>query len=303
MPWQNPQTGAGGNITPLATSYSEGGLSCRDFLASYVHGGSQDWLQGAACRTSRRQVGSQKPEALEAVLTGYHRARARRFGVALRDGRIHPTLSAVGGRGRPENFKRSPWGMRDPYEILGVDRKASAADIKSAYRRLAKKLHPDANKNDPKAATRFAELNAAHELLGDEDKRKAFDRGEIDAEGKPKFQGFEGFGAGASARPGGGFNPDFNFSVCDVGGLVASLAGLMLSGRIASVVSSQGQNLIFYDSSASVIGGISLYGGRGRLIGALTGVLLLGILQNVLRSRRFRRSGSTRPTVRSFCSR
>jgi hypothetical protein len=52
VPWQNPDTGAGGNITPLATSYTEGGLPCRDFLASYVHGGSQDWLQGAACRTS-----------------------------------------------------------------------------------------------------------------------------------------------------------------------------------------------------------------------------------------------------------
>ena len=52
VPWQNPRTGAGGNITPLATAYSEGGLSCRDFLASYVHGGSHDWLQGAACRTS-----------------------------------------------------------------------------------------------------------------------------------------------------------------------------------------------------------------------------------------------------------
>jgi surface antigen len=52
VPWQNPQTGAGGNITPLATAYSEGGLACRDFLASYVHGESQDWLQGAACRSS-----------------------------------------------------------------------------------------------------------------------------------------------------------------------------------------------------------------------------------------------------------
>jgi hypothetical protein len=52
VPWQNPQTGAGGNITPLATGYSEGGLSCRDFLASYVHAGSQDWLQGAACRSA-----------------------------------------------------------------------------------------------------------------------------------------------------------------------------------------------------------------------------------------------------------
>ncbi|HEX4408968.1 MAG TPA: RT0821/Lpp0805 family surface protein [Xanthobacteraceae bacterium] len=50
IPWENPETGAGGNITPLATAYSEGGLPCRDFLASYVHGGSHDWLQGAACR-------------------------------------------------------------------------------------------------------------------------------------------------------------------------------------------------------------------------------------------------------------
>ncbi len=90
--------------------------------------------------------------------------------------------------------------MRDPYEVLGIDRKASAGDIKSAYRKLAKKLHPDANKNDPKAATRFAELNAANELLADEDKRKAFDRGEIDAEGKPRFQGFGGSAAGKAGR-------------------------------------------------------------------------------------------------------
>ncbi|MBX9772885.1 MAG: J domain-containing protein [Xanthobacteraceae bacterium] len=93
--------------------------------------------------------------------------------------------------------------MRDPYSVLGVSKGASAADIKSAYRKLAKKLHPDANKSDPKAASRFSELNAAYEIVGDDDKRKAFDRGEIDAEGKPRFQGFEGF-SGGGPRGGGG---------------------------------------------------------------------------------------------------
>jgi DnaJ-class molecular chaperone len=89
--------------------------------------------------------------------------------------------------------------MRDPYEVLGVQRSADAPAIKSAFRRHAKKLHPDANKNDPKAASRFAELNSAYEILGDDNKRKAFDRGEIDAEGKPRFPGFEGVGG----HPGG----------------------------------------------------------------------------------------------------
>src|SRR5437762_2082977 len=82
--------------------------------------------------------------------------------------------------------------MRDPYEVLGVPRGASAAAIKSAYRKLAKKHHPDNNKNDPKAAARFSEINSANEILGDEQKRKQFDRGEIDAEGRPRFQGFPG---------------------------------------------------------------------------------------------------------------
>ena len=106
--------------------------------------------------------------------------------------------------------------MRDPYEILGVSKGASEAEIKSAYRKLAKKLHPDANKHDPKAASRFAELNAAYEIVGDDEKRKAFDRGEIDAEGKPRFQGFEGFGAqpgggGFRRGPGGAHFESFNF--------------------------------------------------------------------------------------------
>ena len=95
--------------------------------------------------------------------------------------------------------------MRDPYEVLGVPRGASAAAIKSAYRKLAKKHHPDSNKDDPKAAARFSEINSANEIIGDEDKRKQFDRGEIDAEGKPRFQGFPGGGAGGRARGPGGF--------------------------------------------------------------------------------------------------
>jgi DnaJ-class molecular chaperone len=82
--------------------------------------------------------------------------------------------------------------MRDPYEVLGVPRGASAAAIKSAYRKLAKKHHPDNNNNDPKSAARFSEINTANEIVGDEEKRKQFDRGEIDAEGKPRFQGFPG---------------------------------------------------------------------------------------------------------------
>src|SRR5258707_5649360 len=95
--------------------------------------------------------------------------------------------------------------MRDPYEVLGVPRGASAAAIKSAYRKLAKKHHPDSNKNDPKAADRFSELNTANEIIGDEDKRKAFDRGEIDADGKPRFQGFPGGDPRGRAGGSGGF--------------------------------------------------------------------------------------------------
>jgi DnaJ-class molecular chaperone len=102
--------------------------------------------------------------------------------------------------------------MRDPYEILGVSKGASEGEIKSAFRKLAKKLHPDANKHDPKAASRFSELNAAYEIVGDDDKRKAFDRGEIDAEGKPRFQGFEGHPGGAFRQgPGGAQFESFSF--------------------------------------------------------------------------------------------
>lgn len=91
--------------------------------------------------------------------------------------------------------------MRDPYDVLGVAKSASAGDIKKAFRQLAKKYHPDQNRNDPKAKERFAEINSAYEIVGDEKKRAQFDRGEIGPDGKPRFAGFEGFGAGAG--PGG----------------------------------------------------------------------------------------------------
>lgn len=107
--------------------------------------------------------------------------------------------------------------MRDPYEVLGVPRSANAAAIKSAYRKLAKKHHPDSNKGDPKAAERFAEINSANEILGDEDKRKQFDRGEIDAEGKPRFQGFPG-GGGARGRAGPGGFESYTFRSGGTGG-------------------------------------------------------------------------------------
>ncbi|MFC0218347.1 DnaJ-class molecular chaperone [Pseudochelatococcus lubricantis] len=93
--------------------------------------------------------------------------------------------------------------MRNPYDILGVPKTASEADIKKAFRRLAKTWHPDRNKDDPKAKDRFAELNTAYEILGDKDKRGQFDRGEIDAEGKPRGFGAAGPGAGAGADAGG----------------------------------------------------------------------------------------------------
>ncbi len=95
--------------------------------------------------------------------------------------------------------------MRDPYDMLGVARSASAAEIKRAYRKLAKESHPDRHKGDVRAKDRFAEINAAYEVIGDKDKRGQFDGGEIDAEGKPRFKGFEGFSGHGPGGHAGGF--------------------------------------------------------------------------------------------------
>jgi DnaJ-class molecular chaperone len=107
----------------------------------------------------------------------------------------------------------------DPYSTLGVARGASEKEIKSAYRKLAKELHPDRNKDNPKAAERFSRVTQAYDLLSDKDKRARFDRGELDAEGNPANPfagmggqgpfggGFNGGGSGGGGR-GGGFRPE-----------------------------------------------------------------------------------------------
>lgn len=104
----------------------------------------------------------------------------------------------------------------DLYQRLGVKRGASEAEIKKAYRSLAKQLHPDRNKDNPKAAERFAQVTSAYDLLSDKDKRAQYDRGEIDEEGNPKSPfGGGGFGGyspagGAGPQPGAGFE-NMNF--------------------------------------------------------------------------------------------
>lgn len=107
--------------------------------------------------------------------------------------------------------------MRDPYSVLGVAKTAKPEEIKSAFRKLAKKFHPDQNQDDPTAQGKFAEINQAYEIVGDKDKRGQFDRGEIDGEGKPAgysgqqggdpFAGFRrgGQSGGQSGGQGGGF--------------------------------------------------------------------------------------------------
>ena len=93
----------------------------------------------------------------------------------------------------------------DLYQRLGVKRGATEAEIKKAYRSLAKQLHPDRNKDNPKAAERFSQVTHAYDLLSDKHKRARYDRGEIDEEGNPKSPfGSGGFGGNYGANPGGG---------------------------------------------------------------------------------------------------
>jgi DnaJ-class molecular chaperone len=127
--------------------------------------------------------------------------------------------------------------MRDPYLVLGVSKSADMAEIKKAYRKLAKKFHPDQSK-EPKAKEKFAEISAAYEILGDEKKRAAFDRGEIDAAGKPRFHGFEGFGAGGpgfGGRSHPGTGPGFQHFEFNFGGANPGAGGFAASDIFADL--------------------------------------------------------------------
>lgn len=115
--------------------------------------------------------------------------------------------------------------MKDPYTVLGVTKDASEKDVKSAYRKLAKKLHPDRNKDNPAASERFSDVTKAYDLLMDKNKRGQFDRGEIDAEGNPAAPfGFGGGGGGYSANP-GGQQFDFGNGGADFGDIFEGLFG------------------------------------------------------------------------------
>lgn len=115
--------------------------------------------------------------------------------------------------------------MADPYSILGVSKSADEKAIKSAYRKLAKELHPDKNKDNPKAADRFSEVTRAYDLLSDPQKRGQYDRGEIDENGQPRFAGGNPFGGGYSSNGPGGANFDFGSGGIDLGDIFDGLFG------------------------------------------------------------------------------
>jgi DnaJ-class molecular chaperone len=110
--------------------------------------------------------------------------------------------------------------MRDPYQVLGVAKTASEAEIKKAFRNLAKKHHPDTHPGDETAKKRFQEISAAYDIVGDKDKRAKFDGGEIDANGNPR--GFDPRAGGFRGNPFGGgqenADREFHFSWNDQGG-------------------------------------------------------------------------------------
>jgi DnaJ-class molecular chaperone len=124
----------------------------------------------------------------------------------------------------------------DLYQQLGVKRGASEAEVKKAYRSLAKQLHPDRNQDNPKAAERFAKVTQAYDILSDKDRRAKYDRGEIDEDGNPRMPfggGFGGGGAGprpGGAGPGAGFEGFEQAGAADLSDLFEGLFGGAMGG-------------------------------------------------------------------------
>ncbi len=115
--------------------------------------------------------------------------------------------------------------MSDLYSLLGVSKGADETAIKSAYRKLAKELHPDKNKDNPKAADRFNKVTQAYDILSDKVKRGQYDRGEIDSDGNPRTPaGFGGFGGGPNAAGANGSGFDFGGGI-DLGDMFDGLFG------------------------------------------------------------------------------
>lgn len=142
--------------------------------------------------------------------------------------------------------------MKDPYSVLGVSRTASAADIKKAYRKLAKELHPDLNPGNEKIAERFKEVSAAYAILGDEKERGRYDRGEIDENGNER--GFSGFGNGgrggsrtykSSGAGAGGFGFDAEDIFADIFSGLRGGAGMGGGRRARGPVPERGLDRIY----------------------------------------------------------
>tara|TARA_R110000850_G_scaffold7676_31_gene28069 strand:+ start:465 stop:1382 length:918 start_codon:yes stop_codon:yes gene_type:complete len=140
--------------------------------------------------------------------------------------------------------------MIDPYQALGVAKGASDKEIKSAYRKLAKELHPDKNKDNPKATERFSDVTRAYDLLLDKDKRAQFDRGEIDGEGNPTAPFGFGGGGGYQRRP-AGQQHDFGNAGADFGDIFEGLfggggmGGSPFGGRQRSAPPPKGANVAY----------------------------------------------------------
>ena len=191
------------------------GQTCRDFLASYVPTASSPGCRVRPASSSKAS-GKCAAQALEAAPSVHCRCASHAGDVASRVASATPHIDSIElvTIGRRRGISRRVERCATPTRSWGFPRVRTRRTIKSAYPQARQEAAPDANKHDPKAASRFAELNAAYEIVGDEDKRKAFDRGEIDAEGKPRFQGFEGFGArprGGAHGPGGAHFESFSF--------------------------------------------------------------------------------------------